>query len=271
MRKAFTLIELLVVIAIIAILAAILFPVFAQAKAAAKKTQALSNGKQLQLGYMLYINDSDGTYYEHAQGMSTGNQLPTSLIWNGYLNPYIKSVALANDPAATNPVSSFGGYNFTGEYFVPVDYQQLAIGYNWDFTTQLDYACSISFTAPFSACSTFWNESQFEQPSNQLIFASGFQVTPGSAVGGGYGVSPVHNIDVPNGISDRHNTFTIVSFADGHAKALKSTTLLVKDQVQEIDPNSSGQCVNYDVAQVYWDPSAPLPGDFPLCEGHGIR
>ena len=57
--KAFTLIELLVVIAIIAILAAILFPVFAQAKAAAKKTAALSNFKQVGLGLTMYANDSD--------------------------------------------------------------------------------------------------------------------------------------------------------------------------------------------------------------------
>jgi prepilin-type N-terminal cleavage/methylation domain-containing protein len=56
-QKAFTLIELLVVIAIIAILAAILFPVFAQAKAAAKKTNDLSNQKQLGLGMLMYAGD----------------------------------------------------------------------------------------------------------------------------------------------------------------------------------------------------------------------
>jgi len=59
LRRAFTLIELLVVIAIIAILAAILFPVFAQAKTAAKKTAALSNTKQTGTSIILYTTDSD--------------------------------------------------------------------------------------------------------------------------------------------------------------------------------------------------------------------
>ena len=64
-RYAFTLIELLVVIAIIAILAAILFPVFAQAKAAAKKTACLSNEKQLGIATSLYLSDNDGALYHH--------------------------------------------------------------------------------------------------------------------------------------------------------------------------------------------------------------
>src|SRR5256885_7804819 len=61
-RTGFTLIELLVVIAIIAILAAILFPVFAQAREAARKTSSLSNTKQLGLGVMQYVQDYDEMY-----------------------------------------------------------------------------------------------------------------------------------------------------------------------------------------------------------------
>ncbi len=62
MKKAFTLIELLVVIAIIAILAAILFPVFAQARDKARSASCLSNEKQIGLGLMMYTQDYDETY-----------------------------------------------------------------------------------------------------------------------------------------------------------------------------------------------------------------
>ena len=65
LRRAFTLIELLVVIAIIAILAAILFPVFAQAKEAAKKTQCVSNTKQTVLAAIMYAGDSDDVLPRH--------------------------------------------------------------------------------------------------------------------------------------------------------------------------------------------------------------
>lgn len=78
MKRAFTLIELLVVIAIIAILAAILFPVFAQAKAAAKKTQCLSNMRQLGIALSMYMSDSDETCFFFAHNVDLSRTQPTA-------------------------------------------------------------------------------------------------------------------------------------------------------------------------------------------------
>ncbi len=91
-RKAFTLIELLVVIAIIAILAAILFPVFAQAKLAAKKTSDLNQLKQLALGTLMYANDSDD--YFMVIPAFAGNDQPH---WSDRTQPYIKNKAIMAD------------------------------------------------------------------------------------------------------------------------------------------------------------------------------
>jgi prepilin-type N-terminal cleavage/methylation domain-containing protein/prepilin-type processing-associated H-X9-DG protein len=103
-KKAFTLIELLVVIAIIAILAAILFPVFAQAKEAAKKTQCLSNEKQLALAIIMYQGDSDGTYpmgtaaWDFFSGNAGGSHWG-NYNWAPAVLPYIKSVGVLGDPS----------------------------------------------------------------------------------------------------------------------------------------------------------------------------
>jgi prepilin-type N-terminal cleavage/methylation domain-containing protein len=86
-NRAFTLIELLVVIAIIAILAAILFPVFAQAKLAAKKTSDLSNVKQIGLGTIMYSADSDDVFPMASSNPGWSNWTP----WHVTVNPYIKS------------------------------------------------------------------------------------------------------------------------------------------------------------------------------------
>ena len=109
--KAFTLIELLVVIAIIAILAAILFPVFAQAKLAAKKTAALSNAKQVATANMIYMGDYDDavikSYFGFPQAPACDWNMPWGTPglfynWRWALNPYVsKSSGLLGDP--TNP------------------------------------------------------------------------------------------------------------------------------------------------------------------------
>src|SRR5215813_6593840 len=88
--KAFTLIELLVVIAIIAILAAILFPVFAQAKMAAKKTQDLSNLKQLATSTLMYSADYDD-YFPRNDYLVNGRQTWAPFTWREAVGPYVKN------------------------------------------------------------------------------------------------------------------------------------------------------------------------------------
>lgn len=98
-KQAFTLIELLVVIAIIAILAAILFPVFAQAKESAKKAACLSNTKQLTLGVLMYQNDADDNYCPGTAAwmcfeLGCGNQYWGTLQWAPDISPYIKNAGI---------------------------------------------------------------------------------------------------------------------------------------------------------------------------------
>ncbi len=139
MKKAFTLIELLVVIAIIAILAAILFPVFAQAKLAAKKTVALSNTKEIGLGMQLYVGDSDDTapivFTVSGQGSVDVYQT---------MQPYLKNMGVFfssewshnHGDAVGSETMSCDNTNTPAGYYVPsgADAKRcLSFGYNWGF------------------------------------------------------------------------------------------------------------------------------------------
>jgi prepilin-type N-terminal cleavage/methylation domain-containing protein len=136
MKKAFTLIELLVVIAIIAILAAILFPVFAQAKVAAKKTASISNQKQIGLSLIMYAGDNDDLYPRN-DDCQPNSSLNTALnsnpfnatgvgctstafyyrmnhyAWQKWVLPYVKSLPLFFHPAVD--YKQFSNWGTNGE------------------------------------------------------------------------------------------------------------------------------------------------------------
>ena len=111
-NKGFTLIELLVVIAIIAILAAILFPVFAQAREAARKTSCVSNLRQLNTGVQMYAQDYDEAMpLNFAQDVNTAEYWFT---WHDFVQPYLKNWGILICPDSeytkTDPVKAFDPY-----------------------------------------------------------------------------------------------------------------------------------------------------------------
>lgn len=140
-RNAFTLIELLVVIAVISILAAILFPVFAQAKLSAQKTTDLSNGKQIGAAMLLYEADADDNFPTYAAsycpsaliqnpldpndgpGGSTGGRHP---MWQFEILPYLRSWHVYFAPGDTVPNNSSARYH------------NISYGYNYGYLSKLE-------------------------------------------------------------------------------------------------------------------------------------
>jgi prepilin-type N-terminal cleavage/methylation domain-containing protein len=129
MKKAFTLIELLVVIAIIAILAAILFPVFAQAKLAAKKTVSLSTQKQIGLGLIMYAGDADDLY-PREDGCTLNDSIVTKF---------------NNQPAGTDPTPWCNGSASPGQYAFRDNH------YSWQKWVQPYVKSTAMFTHPVIA------------------------------------------------------------------------------------------------------------------------
>jgi len=158
-RKAFTLIELLVVIAIIAILAAILFPVFAQAKDSAKQTQCVSNTKQMGLGAIMYAGDNDDVLPRHDNNGSctygeVGCDQPDwgdfrypsrggekDVMYFGVIQPYVKNnkigvcpalgdtkwSAVMSSPGTYGVTAPTGGYNPADEAYYQHTLSQMAL------------------------------------------------------------------------------------------------------------------------------------------------
>jgi prepilin-type N-terminal cleavage/methylation domain-containing protein/prepilin-type processing-associated H-X9-DG protein len=255
--RGFTLIELLVVIAIIAILAAILFPVFAQAKAAAKKTSCLSNSKQIGTAELMYMNDYEDQIHELYPGGCTnnaGNVAPYT--WMGTLQPYIKSVDLFNCPAASNKIKS--PLDFDSRIYVPTGMNSY-LGYYFNYY-------DIFVVGGAGACPSAGagdphprpvSGSIMEFPAETVFTVDAWNnnsktgVTPRAAY-----IDPGYGLGRRYGISDRHDTRTNVTLMDGHSKNYKALALLNQGAI-----NSAGDeyiiMTNYNAANLIWDVDAP--------------
>lgn len=220
--SGFTLIELLVVIAIIAILAAILFPVFAQAREKARAASCQSNLKQITLGAMMYAQDYDGTFplftYDYltywcgARNMSSEPLDKT----RGLIYPYIKNGDIQKCP-------SYVGGNHLG-----------GTGYGYNERIYTDGTYQPGTWVPLNPAL----ESQIDRPAEKILFGdsgnrwdakatapNAMDPTAGSVKENivlqppsswcypGYGCTSSEDF--------RHSTFATFSFVDGHVKAVK--------------------------------------------------
>lgn len=245
--KAFTLIELLVVIAIIAILAAILFPVFAQAKLAAKKTQALSNVKQVGTSLQMYIGDYDDVY---CPGFDASSWTGTDL-WCQKLQPYAKNVNIFTSPVDSKAgsvnaaVGSWAGILLS---FACNSYYGDWVGSSFELRGPMSLGHQTSWLQgtpnPASAMTNFADTVVFtEKHSTDLMQMSDSQAKMGNLSGfylnGILGGDRINNWPpqrIPNGlrsttakwpdgqdgaVSAHYTGQAVVVFLDGHAKSMK--------------------------------------------------
>ncbi|MGV3723860.1 MAG: prepilin-type N-terminal cleavage/methylation domain-containing protein [Actinomycetota bacterium] len=204
-RRGFTLIELLVVIAIIAILAAILFPVFARAREAARRTMCASNAKQIGTAWMMYTQDYDETVMTFGYHCCPPNGYQWERRWYGYwdqatqtndnsgglLYPYTKSgpiKACPSRPPIGRPQDTDLGYGYNDFYFAPT----IAPGVR----------------API-------NLAAIQSPAETVAFYDSARIVNGALQSTPFGCPPSRNGNCFHG---RHNEFGNIIWADGHVK-----------------------------------------------------
>ncbi len=245
MRKAFTLIELLVVIAIIAILAAILFPVFAQAKAAAKQSVNVSNLKQIGLAGVMYAADADDNMVANSPDLNFNGKAVSngSWYWLFRFQPYIKGKPANFNGTKSNIFFSPLAPDNTAKQYLTEKSKDPRVTYleaqgldkEWGLTRTTDPAGTLAFsylatyainehlcdetpslTGWQSPAESFMileaSDSEIEEDEVDEIYSRTQACAEGGAIGGG------------NGRASRggHNGGLTYTYLDGHTKWKKT-------------------------------------------------
>jgi prepilin-type N-terminal cleavage/methylation domain-containing protein/prepilin-type processing-associated H-X9-DG protein len=210
-RRAFTLIELLVVIAIIAILAAILFPVFAKAREKARTASCENNCKQIGLAFLQYVQDYDERYPPYDND-TAGNSPRYG--WELLIQPYIKNTQAFICPSDTQPTSGVSGWltapgNFKASYI-----------YNWlvgqypggiAMAAAVSPATTVAYTcggATANATAPYVTTASTPKESSWLLADP--TVNGYADSGNGDWAAPIL----------RHNGMTSIGYLDGHVKVM---------------------------------------------------
>ncbi len=270
--SGFTLIELLVVIAIIAILAAILFPVFAQARESARRSACLSNTKQIGLAMLMYLNDYDETTPSAFYFFDTGSRVDVFMT----LQPYIKNLQVFYCPDRSDESDSC---SFTVPAGYPANSRKcIGYGYNWGF---LPYAggglLAPSFTSADGNTEVEPGVSIaiVDRPAEMAAFAdtTNHPRYSMSAIGSILDIA-VMGSGVTSNSAIRHGGKFNVNFTDGHAKSVpfKGATINGLPYYLGVPANDSQRmmfCSSADAIVDTSDPASPAPlpyGKIPCSE-----
>ncbi len=184
-RRGFTLIELLVVIAIIAILAAILFPVFARAREKARQSSCLSNVKQLMTGIMMYAQDYDEMLCPGSRWYNGAGQ---TVWWVDGIQPYVKNASILRCPSE----------------------QKEDYGYGWNYQEFGHQEAGYPYAAGW--CTTL---AEIDYPATTILIGDRMDSTNPSYQSKRWRL--IYRWWPPN-LAERHNNGGNYGLADGHAK-----------------------------------------------------